>query len=49
MFSLGTVLLIKADLLKNFLITIGIFIISLVTTIIISYIWKKFHLKKDVK
>jgi hypothetical protein len=45
MFSLGAILLIKADLLKNFLITIAILIISIVITSIISLIWKKKFMK----
>jgi hypothetical protein len=46
MFSLGTSLLIKPDILKNFLVTIGILILSLIVSYIITYIWKKRGLDK---
>ena len=38
MFSLGVSLLIKPDILKNFLITIGILVTSIVISYIISFI-----------
>jgi hypothetical protein len=46
MFSLGVSLLIKPDILKNFLITIGILVTSIVISYIISFIWKKRGLDK---
>jgi len=46
MFSLGISLLIKPDILKNFLITIGILVISILISFIISFIWKKRGLDK---
>ena len=49
MFSLGAILLIRADLLKNFLITIAILITSILITSIISLVWKKEFMKISKK
>ena len=41
MFSLGIVLLIKPDLLNNIFIALGIILLSIILTILISLIWRK--------
>jgi len=46
MLSFGLVLLIKPDLLKNVFAAIGIILISIISSLIISIIWKKI-VKKD--
>ena len=47
MFSLGIVLIIKPDLLKNVFATIGIILTSIILTILISFIWKKIVKKHE--
>jgi len=46
MFSLGIVLLIKPELLENALAAIGIMVLSVIISVIISLIWKKMVFKK---
>jgi len=41
MFSLGIVLLLQPDLLKNVFATVGIILVSIISSILISIIWKK--------
>jgi hypothetical protein len=41
MFSLGIILLIKPDLLKNVFLASSIILLSIILTIFISFIWKK--------
>jgi len=46
MFSLGIVLLIKPGLLENALASIGILVLSVVISVVISLMWKKRSFKK---
>jgi len=47
MFSLGIVLLIKPDLLKNVFVASGLILLSIILTIFISFIWKKIVKKRE--
>ena len=47
MFSFGIVLIINPDLLKNVFAAIGIILISIISTILISFIWKKIVKKHE--
>jgi hypothetical protein len=47
-FLLGLIMLIKPDLLKNFFTAIIILIVSILSTIVISTIWKKFRINDKV-
>jgi hypothetical protein len=44
MFSLGFVLWVNPDLLKNVFATAGIIILSIISSYLISVIWKKYNL-----
>jgi len=48
MFSLGTVLLIHPELLKNVFAALGIILISIISTILISILWKKIVKNHDI-
>ena len=49
MFSLGIVLLIMPDLLKNVFAAVGIILLSMLLSFFISFIWKKYLLNSSKK